>query len=368
MECMGVKLQNIIRREVLGYPQLAGKIIAVDAPNIIMSLFNFTRRNPDGMNAELILDRTQRPISHLYGLLYRLNFLYNKNIFPIFCFDGRISELKRIITKDQLNDFRFIQKWYESALKSGDREKTKQIALSKEYLWQNIIVESKQLLGALGVPYMEAPASAESQCSYLVKKRVANYSNSQDFDSLLFGCPSLIQNLTKSLRRKVQGKWTYNKVTPFLINLAKNLKSLKINQFQLVDIGFLIGTDYFPAIKGIGPKKALNLIKKHQQVEKVITEERKQYDFTQLTPEIVKNVRKIFLFPEINNSVSNFYWNLPNKASTLTLLCENHHLNKERVRNNMDKLKLNYQKCKKYHQSMKKKRGSVQLTLDTVMR
>ncbi|HEC40475.1 MAG TPA: hypothetical protein ENI29_19695 [bacterium] len=365
---MGVKLQNIINRKIIGFPQLAGSIIAVDAPNIVMALFNFARKNPDGTNAGLILDRTQRPISHLYGLLYRLNFYYSKIIFPIFCFDGRDSKLKRQITKDQLKDFRFTQKWYNSALKSGNREKAKEIALSKEYLWQNIMLESKQLLGALGVPYIESPASAESQCAYLVKQGHATYSNSQDFDSLLFGCPSLLQNLSKSLRRKVQGKWTYNKVTPFHTNLSKNLKRLKINQFQLVDIGLLIGTDYFSGIKGIGPKKALTYIKKHLQVENIIRKEKNQFDFSMLTSKIIKKVRKIFLFPEINKSVSNFYWNLPNKAHILSLLCESHHLNRERVEKNVDKLILSYQKCKKYHQTKRKQPSSVQLTLDTMVK
>ena len=84
---MGVKLQNIVVRKQIDFHDLQGKIIAIDAPNIIMGLFNFTRKNPDGTYAGLILDRTQRPISHLYGLLYRVNFLYKKNIFPIFCFE-----------------------------------------------------------------------------------------------------------------------------------------------------------------------------------------------------------------------------------------------------------------------------------------
>ncbi len=365
---MGLKLQNIINREVIGLQQLAGNIIAVDAPNIIMGLFNFARKNPDGTNAELILDRTQRPISHLYGLLYRLNFYYSKKVFPIFCFDGRDSELKRLITKDQLKDFRFTQEWYASAMKRGNRKKAKEIALSKEYQWQNIILESKKLLGALGVPYIESPASAESQCAYLVKQGIANYSNSQDFDSLLFGCPSLIQNLSKSLRRKVQGKWMYNKVTLFHINLAKNIKALGINQFQLVDIGILIGTDYFPGIKGIGPKKALILLKKHQQIEKVIQEVSGKFDFSQLTPRIIKKVRKIFLLPEVNKSKTDFYWNLPNKASAFSLLCKNHYLNKDRVSNNLDKLIMNYQKCKKHHQTMKRKPSSVQITLDSIIK
>lgn len=44
-------------------------------------------------------------------------------------------------------------------------------------MWQNIILEAKQLLGALGIPFVESPAFAESQCAYLVKQRVAQYSN-----------------------------------------------------------------------------------------------------------------------------------------------------------------------------------------------
>jgi flap endonuclease-1 len=363
---MGVKLKDLAFRKIIEYPDVAGSIIAIDAPNIIMGLFNFARKNPDGTHAELILDRSQRPISHLYGLLYRLNFYYSKKIFPIFCFDGRVSELKRLITKDQLNDFRFVQKWYKEAMESGNRTVAKEIAMSKEYMWQNIIVESKQLLGALGVPYIESPASAESQCAYLVKKTVANYSNSQDYDSLLFGCPSLIQNLSKSLRRKVQGKWKYTKITPIQINLKKTLKRLEITQFQLVDIGILIGTDYFPGIKGLGSKKSLALIKKHHQLENVISLERNNYNFNELSPGIIKKVRKLLLFPEVNTSIESFHWNYPHKSTVLRLLCEEHHLNKKRVENNLTKVYTNYEKCKDFFQKKKNISKSIQLTLDNL--
>jgi len=361
---MGVKLQDLASKKIVSYPELAGSIIAVDAPNIIMGLFNFARKNPDGTNAELILDRTQRPISHLYGLLFRLNFYYTKKVFPIFCFDGRVSELKRIITKDQLNDFRFVQKWYKEAIKSGNKVAARELALGKEYMWQNIILESKQLLGALGVPYLESPASAESQCAYLVKQKVANYSNSQDYDSLLFGCPSVIQNVSKSLRRKVQGKWKYTKITPVVLTLKKTLRDLNINQFQLVDIGLLIGTDYFPGIKGLGPKKSLTLIKKYKQIENIIHQEHDKYDFDGLTSEIIKKVRKLFLFPEVNNSIDNFHWNYPNKPIVLKLLCKEHFLNRERVENSLIKLVNNYEKCKNYFQKARNTPKSIQLTLD----
>lgn len=361
---MGVKLHDLIIRHKLNISDLAGTIIAIDAPNIIMSLFNFARKNPDGTYAGLILDRTQRPVSHLYGLLYRVNFYYSKKIFPLFCFDGKESELKKLITKDQLNDFLFTQRWYESALKSNNKELARRIALSKEYLWQNIIRESKQLLNALGVPYIDSPASAESQCAQLVEDKIAHFSNSQDFDSLVFGCPHLIQNLSKSLRRKVQGKWTYQKVIPYEINLKETLHFLGINQFQLVDMAILIGCDYFPGIKGIGPKKALKLIKQFHSLERVIAHEKSKYPFGSFTPELIAQIRKLFLFPEVLNSYSEIVWNVPNESIVNSFLCEQNFLNKERVETNLKKFQSNYEKCRSYFIAHKDKPRIIQKTID----
>jgi len=361
---MGVKLQELVVRNKIEFSELAGKIMAIDAPNVIMSLFNFARKNPDGSHAGLILDRTQRPISHLYGLLYRINFYLSKKIFPIFCFDGLDSELKKLKTKDRLNDFIFTQNWYRTTILSGNRESAKKIAMSREYLWPNIIKESKQLIGALGIPCISSPASAESQCAQLVKDKLAHYSNSQDFDSLLFGCPHQIQNFSKSLRRKVQGRWKYQKVVPVVIDLKENLKRLGIDQFQLVDIGILIGNDYFPGIRKIGPKHAYKFVKNHKNLENVIYQEKKNYDFSSLTQELIAKVRKIFLLPDVLTQYHSFNWNFPNEQRTFSLLCKEHYLNRERVQNNLTKLLVNFDKCRGYFERQKANPRAVQKTLD----
>jgi len=249
-------------------------------------------------------------------------------------------------------------------LRSGNRESARNIALSKEYLWPNIIEESKQLLGALGIPYISSPASAESQCAQLVKDRVAHYSNSQDFDSLLFGCPRQIQNLSKSLRRKVQGRWKYQKVVPVVINLKENLKRLGLDQFQLVDVGILIGSDYFSGIRKIGPKHAYKFVKNHKSLEKVIRQEKNNYDFSSLSRELIAKVRKIFLLPEVITHYPNLSWSFPNELQTLSLLCEEHYLNRERVQNNLTKLFANFDKCRNYFEKQKVKPRAVQKTLD----
>ena len=364
---MGVKLQDLVIRNEIEFSKLAGKIIAVDAPNTVMSLFNFARKNPDGSPAGLILDRTQRPISHLYGLLYRTNFFYSKKIFPIFCFDGLDSDLKKLKTKDRLNDFLFTERLYRSLLQSGNKQNARQIALSKEYMWPNIIKESEQLLGALGVPYINSPASAESQCAQLVKDKIAHFSNSQDFDSLLFGCPRTVQNLSKSLKRKVHGRWSYQKITPVQINLKESLTGLKIDQFQLVDMAILIGNDYFSGVKNVGPKHAHKFLLKHINLEKVIQEEKNNYDFSSLTPNIISKVRKIFLLPDVVGHYQNIRWNYPNGQKVYSLLCEEHHLNKERVQTNCEKFSTNFEKCRTFFEVHENSARTVQNTLDHVV-
>ncbi|MHA1254849.1 MAG: 5'-3' exonuclease H3TH domain-containing protein [Promethearchaeota archaeon] len=246
----------------------------------------------------------------------------------------------------------------------GKKYLARQLSLGKELLWPNILRESKQLIGALGIPYIEFPASAESQCAQLVKNKIAYYSNSQDYDSLLFGCPRVIQNLSKSMKRKVQGKWKYKKIDPMIIFLSDNLKRLKINQFQLIDLAILIGTDYFPGVKGIGPKTALKLLTKYSSLERVILNEKSNYDFTLLTPKLLKNIRKILLLPEVNQSIGTLCWNPPNKGQLIDLLCRDHHLSLERVNNNVGKVIKNYYACRKFFKTKNNNSSLVQTTLD----
>ena len=190
---------------------------------------------------------------------------------------------------------------------------------------------------------------------------------SQDFDSLLFGCPRTLQNLSKSLKRKVHGRWAYQKIIPVQINLKESLKGLKIDQFQLVDMAILIGNDYFSGVKNIGPKHALRFLLKHKKLEKVIQEEEDHYDFSSLTRDIIFQVRKIFLLPEVIGRHQDVRWNYPNEQKTLSLLCEEHHLNKERVSSNYDKFSTNFEKCRTFFEADKNSRRTVQNTLDQVI-
>ena len=129
----------------------------------------------------------------------------------------------------------------------------------------------------------------------------------------------------------------------------------------------MIGTDYFPGIDGIGPKKALNFIRTYKNLEQFILKEYNNYDFGGLTPDIIKKVRKIFLFPDVNEKIDNILWNQPNKSRVLSLLCEEHYLNKDRVVKNLAKFEENYKICRDYFIHQRDTSKTTQITLDSLI-
>jgi flap endonuclease-1 len=173
----------------------------------------------------------------------------------------------------------------------------------------------------------------------------------------------MIQNLSKSLSRKIRGRWVYEKIQPQLIDLRKTLRELKISYFQLVDMGLLIGNDYFPGIPKIGPMTAWKLINVYQTIEQVKKNMFEKYDFSKLTPNLIKAVRKIFLFPEVLRDNSGLTWRIPHEPSVINLMCEDHSLDESKVRNNLERTITNYHKTIRYSSTNLNKPRIVQKSL-----
>jgi flap endonuclease-1 len=83
----------------------------------------------------------------------------------------------------------------------------------------------------------------------------------EDMDALTFGSSILLRHLTFSEARKMPIKEFY---------LDKVLEGFEMDQDQFVDLCILLGCDYVDKIKGIGPKKAIELVKKHKNIESIL--------------------------------------------------------------------------------------------------
>src|SRR3989344_7674643 len=244
---MGLKISEIVPKKAISFSDLKGKTLAVDAFNTIYQFLS-TIRQSDGTP---LMDNKKRITSHLSGLFYRNVNLLREGLKLVYVFDGQAPKLKTGTWERRTQAKENAFEKYEQAKKKEDIEEMGKYAKQLATLDEEKIKESKELLEAMGIMVVQAPGEGEAQAAYLSQKKDVYACASQDYDSLLFGAPLLVQNLTLARKRKtVSG---YVSIEPEIIELEKVLNSLQINLDQLICLGILVGTDYNPGgVKGIG--------------------------------------------------------------------------------------------------------------------
>lgn len=258
---MGLNIKEIIPRKEIELSDLKGKILCVDAYNTLYQFLS-TIRQPDGTP---LMDEKRRITSHLSGIFYRNISLLAEGIKLVYVFDGEAPELKGGTYKIREAGRELAKERYEQAKKVEDIVAMRRYSSQFIRLDDEMIKESKELLEAMGIAVVQAPSEGEAEAAYLCKVNREIYASaSQDYDTLLFGAPRLIRNLTLARRRKTFSGFV--EIKPELIELDKVLNSLEINLDQLICIGILIGTDYNPkGLPGIGQKRALEMVKRYKQ-------------------------------------------------------------------------------------------------------
>ncbi|MEM5812328.1 MAG: flap endonuclease-1 [Candidatus Aenigmatarchaeota archaeon] len=326
---MGVSLSGLVLGKEISIEELRGKRIAIDANN---TLYQFLSTIRDRFTGEPLRDSNGEITSHLSGLFYRTAKLVEEGIEPVFVFDGEPPEFKRETIENRVHIREEAKRKWEEALEKGEIEKVKTYAQGAARLTDDMVEESKNLLEYMGVPWVQAPSEGEAEASFLAKKGTVWAAGSQDWDSLLFGAPRLVRNLTISGRRKVARKEKYVVVSPELVELDSVLKSLGITNEQLILIGILVGTDYnMGGVKGFGPKKALALVKEKRTLEKIMKEI--SWDF-RVSPE---EILEFFKNPPVTGK------EIPKKPfqpeKVIELLVEKHGFSQERVNSVLEKMR-----------------------------
>ena len=334
---MGVNLRDLVPKTTVDLTSLSGKSIAIDAYNALYQFLAIIRQ-PDGTPLK---DRTGRVTSHLSGLLYRTSNLVEMGIKVVYVFDGVPPTLKEVEIKRRARVKEEALVKYEKALQEGKVEEARMYAQMTSRLKDYMADDAKRLLKLLGIPWIQAPSEGEAQAAHLAKKRDTDFCASQDYDSLLFGAPHLIRNVTISGRRKLPRKNVYIEVVPEIVELGKVLSELGITHEQLVDIGILVGTDFNPeGVKGIGPKKALQLIKEHGTIEKALPM-LKNAEF----PVEPQRIRDIFLHPNVTDNYP-LVWREPDVDGVVEFMCGERDFDEERVRKALEKMGAGIKKTK----------------------
>lgn len=319
----------IIQKQEMTLEELRGKSFAVDG---FIVLHEFLA---------LIRDRSGRPLtdengnvtSHLVGLAFRTTRLISDyNIDLVFVFDGKPPSLKRGEINTRREARRKAEVEYQAAVERGNMQEAFSKAVMTGKLTYQGLDDAQRLLDLLGIPWVQAPSEGEAQAAYMAQKGDVWASNSKDYDSLLFGAPRLVRFLSISSQEWLPSKGRSRRVIPELIELDKFLGYHGINRAQLIDMGILIGTDFNPGIKGIGPKTALKLVKKHGSLEKLPDEIKKKL------PDTVAQIRELYLYPEVTDEYSTVRGELQEDALD-NFLCGEKNFSTRRVQTLINRMR-----------------------------
>jgi len=302
-----------------------GRKVAIDAS---MSLYQFliaVRQDGGAMLTTESGDTT----SHLMGMFYRTIRMVDNGIKPVYVFDGKPPTMKAGELEKRKEKRDEAQAALEKAKEEGnveeiDKQNRRLVKVTTEH-----VNDVKILLKHMGIPYVEAPCEAEAQCAELVKGGKVYAAGTEDMDALTFGTTVLLRHLTFSEARKMPIKE---------FHLANVLEGMDLNQEQFVDLCILLGCDYVDKIKGVGPKKAIELVKKHKNIETILDNiDKSKYP----PPEnwLFTEARRLFVTPEVTSaSEIELKWEKPDEEALVAYMCGEKGFAEDRIRNGCKKL------------------------------
>jgi flap endonuclease-1 len=316
---MGVDISDLVKGRQVALDDLSGRSIAIDAFNTLYQFLSSIRQ-PDGTP---LMDRDGRVTSHLSGVLYRTASLLEAGVRPAYVFDGTPPQLKQKTIEARRELRQEAEREWQKARAEGDMKRALKMASRSSRLGPDMVEESKELLDALGVPWVAAPGEGEAQMSRMVSDGRVWAGASQDFDALLFGTPTLVRNLTLAGRRRLPSGKTQD-VVPEVVSLGEVLSTLGVTREQLVDMAILIGTDFNEGVRGIGPKRALSALKRAGSLDALLSEEKSE------VPEEYEEVRRIFLEPEVITDYT-LEWSPPDDDRVRKVMCDRHGFSVDRI-------------------------------------
>lgn len=317
---MGVLLTPIVVKETVALSELRGRRLAVDAHGELYQFLALIRL-PDGT---ALKDTRGRITSHLSGLFYRATRLIADGLELVFVFDGRPPAEKA----PEIARRRAVRIRYEeeaaAARAAGDRATAYAKSTMTSRLTAEMAGEARQLLRLLGVPVVEAPSEAEAQAAHIARRGDVWAAASKDYDALLFGTPRVVRFLTISGREFLPSKGTFRPIVPEVIEVERMLDALGITRAQLVDLGLLVGTDFHPGIRGIGPKKALALVARYGAIDQMPAQVRDAFGAD------LDRLRRIYLEPEVTDQYDIAFREC-DVDGVVRFLCDEHAFGRDRV-------------------------------------
>ncbi|XBJ27040.1 hypothetical protein VPH35_004366 [Triticum aestivum] len=302
-----------------------GRRIAVDASMCIYQFLIVVGRT--GM--ETLTNEAGDVTSHLQGMFSRTIRLLEAGIKPVYVFDGKPPEMKKDELLKRHAKRNEATEGLTKAVEAGDTDAIEKFSKRTVKVTKQHNDDCKRLLRLMGVPVVEAPCEAESQCAALSKNDKVYAVASEDMDSLTFGATRFVRHLMDPSSRKIP-------VMEF--EVAKILEELEFTMDQFIDLCILCGCDYCDSIKGIGGLTALKLIRQHGSIEGILENINKdKYQIPEDWP--YQEARRMFKEPDVTLDIPELKWTAPDEEGLVNFLVKENGFNQDRVTKAIEKIK-----------------------------
>ena len=275
---MGIDKLNQILREhcesaftTINANKFSGHAIAIDANLWLFGCKSVVyRKLLDGCPNPLAVDAISNDeinlmISVRLSSFFRM--LLSQKIVPVWITDGTSRDEKVEYEKERRSaaSARSRQRYVEcvEALSSldplvRDYGELKKIMAQLVFIDRSNIDTSVETCKQMGIPFFQAKHDAEFLCStlYNEKKVIAVWTS--DTDVYVLGVGVVINGY-----RYVNDEIVFDCVLPQML-----IDNLEITREQFVDYCILLGCDFNGHIKGLGPVKALQMIKKYGSIDR----------------------------------------------------------------------------------------------------
>lgn len=305
---MGTPISDFVVREERTLEELSAAGYNTVAVDTYTWLHAFVEAIPAGPG--VLTDEEGRTTSHLQGLYPRTMNMIEAGIYPVFILEGGYPDLKE--EELQRREDRRRDKREEEMHRFLSEDNYGEIVGSK--VDDEVLQSAVDLIEAMGCDHITPPGEGEAQAARMCESGQVDTVISVDYDTLLFGADSFVQNLTST--------------SGDLIDLDESLESNDLTYRELIWMGLLLGTDYNESPYGVGPKTARDIVDESGSISEII-ERASEYD--DIDGERWRSAYKIYTQPNVDLGIEWESRDLPDRDAIREILVEKHGFSEDRV-------------------------------------
>ncbi|KAJ2964977.1 hypothetical protein NQZ79_g88 [Umbelopsis isabellina] len=240
--------------------------------------------------------------------------------------DAEDKEYARFVSEFGSKDFAAARQEANEDLIALAKDQRKQ-KRDMDELTTQMIEDAQELLRLFGIPYIVSPMEAEAQCAELIGLSLVDGVVTDDSDVFLFGASKVYKNVFN--QEKYVECYVSNDI----------LQELSLGRERLIQLAYLLGSDYTTGFAGVGQVAAMEILKEFQDDvdegdplgplkrfkewwETPVAPKDEKSDFRKRfrkrhsgmeIPEDFPNphVREAYLSPHVDSSTQEFQWGMP---------------------------------------------------------